>query len=131
MTWDKDIPAPTKQPKWDFESAEIGWSMTFTARKDAVKFANALRQYARDNDKGWGALVNEQIKDQRLIGEWRVWIVEKRKRKAKDNLIEKIEIVMKPENFHVNPTALAALGASFNQIPLSTDTDDDIMLSTD
>lgn len=118
MTWDKDIPIPTKQPKWDFENAEIGWSMAFETKFEAHKFANALRVWARVNGKNWGALIGP---------EYRVWIVEKRAWKGSNALSK--------HNKDIVDTALRLV--SLNNAPRgaptepSTDTDEDIMLSVD
>src|SRR5271168_2159167 len=130
MTWDKDIPAPTKQPKWDFENAEIGWSMAFQTREEANRFAIALRAYAYSAGKNWGASVfelppvNHEVEGT-IRGFWRVWIVEKRKRKSK--AFEKISAALKDV---VNGDFKVVSSDPFDG-PLSTDTDDDIMLSTD
>src|SRR5271170_5948495 len=120
MEWDKDIPAPTKQPKWDFEKAELGHSMGFETKEEAVKCSIAFRRWAQKNDKLWSTLV-----DTSFCSGWRMWIVEKRKRKSK--AFQKISAVL---NDVVNGDFKVVLSDTFCG-PLSTETDDDIMLSTD
>src|SRR5271167_1642324 len=135
MEWDKDIPAPTKAPKWDFDGAEIGWSMAFQTREEADRFAIALRAYAYSAGKNWGASVfelppvNHEVTGT-IRGFWRVWIVEKRKRKVKivrESVVqsERMKNSVLPFSFAHIPEIIA------DNIAPSTDTDDDIMLSTD
>jgi hypothetical protein len=128
MSWDKDIPIPTKAPKWDFEGADIGWSRAFPTREEADRFAIALRKYAQANDKDWGALLKPLNNYPPLIQEWRVWIVEKRARRPKiirEEVVqsEQMKSSVLPFNVIHAPEIVAE--------NISTDTDDDIMLSTD
>jgi hypothetical protein len=135
MSWDKDIPIPTKAPKWDFEGADIGWSRAFQTREEADRFAIALRKYAQASDKDWGALLKPLNNYPPLIQEWRVWIVEKRKRKPLDNV--KSNPLHQTTRYGVTRfrVALADAPTQYDELfqtpKSSTDTDDDIMLSTD
>jgi hypothetical protein len=126
-SWDRDVPIPTKRPKWDFENAQIGWSMVFETKVEAHKFANALRVWARVNGKNWGALIGP---------EYRVWIVEKRARKARI-VKERVEQskTFRDSRFPYNVVPIEI--SAENNAPRgaltepSTDTDEDIMLSVD
>jgi hypothetical protein len=119
MAWDKDIPVPTKAPKWDFEGAELGHSMGFDTKEQALKCAGAFRFWALKNDKPWAPLV-----DTSFCSGWRMWIVEKRNRVKKS-----------PKHEHIQPVMLKIMPPDpvVHEFPAqqSTDTDDDIMLSTD
>src|SRR5271168_595382 len=125
MTWDKDIPAPTKQPKWDFEKAELGHSMGFETKEEAVKCSIAFRRWAQKNDKLWSTLV-----DTSFCSGWRMWIVEKRKRKVK--IVRESVVQSERMKNSVLPFSVAHIPEILAEnIAPSTDTDDDIMLSTD
>jgi hypothetical protein len=122
VSWDRSIPIPTKTAKWDFASADVGYSKAFETRDAAVKFAGALRKWATANGKPWGALLRGSGT------EWRVWIVERRERIKKTVIYEPVKPVMlKPLAFNVivNEDIIG------QNIAPSTDTDDDIMLSVD
>jgi hypothetical protein len=119
MGWDKDIPVPTKAPKWDFEGAELGHSMGFETKEEAVKCSIAFKRWARKNDKLWSTLV-----DTSFCSGWRMWIVEKRNRVKKSPKYEHIQPVML-KTMPLDPVAYSLPEEQ------STDTDDDIMLSTD
>jgi hypothetical protein len=139
MTWDRDIPPPTKAPRWDFASAEVGCSMAFGNREEAVKFAGALRKWARANRKLWGALIGDveryPIGHSLVDGtQWRVWIVEKRERKSEsqkiiDKHIPAMEKVL--SRMHAEQRVEEQKLIEAFHTPPSTETDDDIMLSVD
>lgn len=120
--WDRDIPLPTKSPRWDFASAEVGCSMAFETRPEADKFAGALRKYARANDEAFGA---EVALDERM--KWRVWVVKRRIRKSNIVRIPVVQTDIRPlsRNFAVVDEIVA------QNVAPSTDTDEDIMLSVD
>lgn len=123
MSWDKDIPIPTKAPKWDFEGADLGHSMGFETKEEAGKCAVAFRRWAQKNDKLWSPLV-----DTSFCSGWRMWIVEKRACRPK---IIREDVVqserMKSSVLQINVIPAPEIVAA----NISTDTDDDIMLSTD
>jgi hypothetical protein len=123
MNWDNDIPVPTKAPKWDFEGAELGHSMGFETKEEAVKCSIAFKRWAQKNDKLWSTLV-----DTSFCSGWRMWIVEKRVRKLRiirENVVQsdRMKASVLPFNI-VHTHEIVAEN-------VSTDTDDDIMLSTD
>lgn len=123
MGWDKDIPVPTKTPKWDFEGAELGHSMGFDTKEQALKCAGAFRRWALKNGKPWSPLV-----DTSFCSGWRMWIVEKKARKPRiirENVVQSDHMKASVLPFNVVHTSEIVAEN------VSTDTDDDIMLSTD
>lgn len=115
--FDRHIPIPSSEKKWDFETAQIGDSLGFDVPADAEKFAQAIRKHSRDNGKPWGALVAPH----KIVGnledkeETRVWIVTKRG----CNMSEMVAEINKQHK--VSKGLYAA----------SLETDDDIQLSYD
>jgi hypothetical protein len=128
--WDRDIPPPTKVPRWDFAAAELGHSKGFETKEEAVKCAGAFRRWAKQNDKPWRPLV-----DTSFCSGWRVWIVEKRERKGKlrsPTIGDVMAAAAKVNSQHFAPLVHDSTPGNAGPIlSPSTETDDDIMLSVD